>query len=175
MGRPRKASAVLRTSEECNDAMRRLGLAQIEREKWQGALDLAISEAKKKYEARIAAAEAQAKDLEMQLQQWYLGHVEEYERDGRRSVALLYGVMGRRTSPPALKLLNKSWTWAAVLAKLRDKFGGKFLRLREPEVDKDQVKQELAPERLREFGLRLEQEEVFYAEPDRTKLTAEAA
>ena len=55
------------------------------------------------------------------------------------------------------------------MAKLRDKFGERFLRLREPEVDKDKVKAELPDGRLKEFGLKVEQEETFYAEPDRTR------
>ncbi len=169
MGRPRKASAELASPRDCEDAMRRLGLAQIRLEGLQASLDRAITAEKGKYEASIGKADAEVKDLELQLQQYYLAHVEELERDGRKSVQLLYGAMGRRLSPPALKLLNRSWTWAAVMAKLRDKFGEKFLRLREPEVDKDKVKAELPDGRLKEFGLKVEQDEVFYAEPDRTR------
>src|SRR5581483_12979 len=94
---------------------------------------------------------------------------ETLERDGRRSLQLYWGVIGRRLSPPSLRLLNKSWTWSAVMARLRDRFGARYLRVKEPEVDKEAVKSEIAPERLKEFGLRLESEEQFFAEPNRDR------
>lgn len=175
MGRPRKASAVLGSQRECEDAMRRLGLAQIRLERLQGDVDRGVMEAKALFENPIAKAADEAKDLELQLQQYYLAHVEEFEREGRRSVALLYGVMGRRQSPPALKLLNKSWTWAAVLVRLREKFRDRFIRMKDPEVDKDAVKAAIAAAEIdgERFGLKVEQEDVFYAEPDRAKVEVE--
>lgn len=152
--------------------MRRLGLAQIRLEGLQGLVDGGITVVKSQYEKPIAKAADEAKDLELQLQQYYLAHVEEFEREGRRSVALLYGVMGRRQSPPALKLLNKSWTWAAVLVRLKDKFRDRFVRMKDPEVDKDLVKAAIAAGEIagERFGLKVEQEDVFYAEPDRAKV-----
>jgi phage host-nuclease inhibitor protein Gam len=169
VGRPIKPSAVLGSIEECNGALRRLLLATLRRERLQCDREQAVVVATHKYEESIAKALAEEKDLGAQLQHYYMGHLAELEKDGRKSVELTYGVMGRRASPPALKLLNKAWTWGLALVKLQEKFGRKYLRLKDPEIDKEAVKQEIAPERLKEFGLRLEQEEVFYAEPDRKR------
>lgn len=172
MARPRKPKVVLASIDEANDAMRRLGLAVIRGELFQAALDREITAAKKRYAKLIATVAEEAKDLEAQLQHYYLGRVEEIERDGRRSLELLYGVMGRRTSPPALKLLNKSWTWAAVMVRLRDNFGDRFIRRKDPEIDKEAVKDGIGAEKLCAFGLKVEQDDVFYAEPDRAKVEA---
>ena len=50
---------------------------------------------------------------------------------------------------------------------LREKFGDRFLRTRDPEVDKDLVKAELPAAELGVYGLKLDQDETFYAEPAR--------
>ena len=55
-----------------------------------------------------------------------------------------------------------------VLARaLRERFGDRFLRLADPEIDKDLVKSELTSEQLGDCGLRLDQDERFFAEPAR--------
>ncbi len=169
MGRPRKASVRLGSLSACDQAMRDLLAATLRREALEGQMEAEIAAAKWAHERGIAAAVEEAKDLECALQQYWLEHVEDLESNGRRSVEMYWGVMGRRASPPALKLLNKSWTWAAVMERLREKFGTKYLRLKEAEVDKDAVKAGIAEERLNQFGLKLAQDEVFFAEPDRAR------
>jgi phage host-nuclease inhibitor protein Gam len=167
MARPKKATNELGNLEDCNAAMYRLLLSTLNREKLVAARDLQVAAAQKLFEHDIDADTGNIADLTAQLQQYYVTHIDACEQDGRKSVQLTYGVMGTRLSPPALKLLNKSWTWAAVLAKLREVMGDRFLRQRDPEVDKDAVKQEIPEERLKDYGLKLAREETFYAEPQR--------
>ena len=167
MGRPKRASVELGTIADCQAAMGGLLAAVTDLETLTAERDMAVAAASKKFESPMDDAKMRRDDLSAALKTYYMAHVEELEKDGRRSVQLANGVMGRRMSPAKLMLVNRSWTWAAVLVRLREKFGSRFLRLRDPEIDKDLVKAELAIEELRALGLKLEQDETFYAEPAR--------
>lgn len=171
MARPRKGSAELTTSEDANLALRALLEAQVELEKLQGALDLARAEATARFEKRIDEWKAKAGDLEVQLQNWYMANAKELEKGGKRSVQLHYGVIGRRLGAPALKVLNRAWTWTSILVRLKSLYGDRFLhKPPEPKIDRDLIKKELTADELAECGLKVEQEENFYAEPDRARL-----
>jgi hypothetical protein len=98
-------------------------------------------------------------------------HLAECERDSKKSLQLKHGVIGRRLSPPALRLLNKSWTWSAVLTKLQSLLPDQFVRHKDPEIDKDKIKSEMGAGTLKEYGLKLEQDESFYAEIQRPPQT----
>lgn len=169
MARPKKPSGELGSVEECNAAMQRVLLLTLQLEGLRADRDQAIAQMSAKYEPSIDKALAEKQDIEAQLQQYYMAHLREVEKDGKRSLALYWGTIGRRATPPALRLLNKSWTWRTVLVKLREKYGSRFLRMREPEPDKDLVKAELDTDALRECGLKLDQDEVFFCEPDRQR------
>jgi phage host-nuclease inhibitor protein Gam len=179
MARPRKTSVVLKTLADCDDAMLALKVAMLERESLEAARDKAVAGITEKYAPEVRAQVDLAKELELRLQNFYMEHVDDLEKDGRKSVKLAHGVMGRRLGAAKLSLANKSWTWQAVVARLAEKFGDRFLRTSEPEVKKDEVKraEDVDAKTLRECGLKLEQGEDFYAEPTRTAATgtAEAA
>lgn len=164
MARPRKTSAELSTLDECTAAMRELLDVTLDLEKTQAIRDQAAAAAMKPFEARINRGAERKADLERQLQNYYMAHLKDLERDGKKSVGLTYGVMGRRLSPPGLRLLNRAWTWTASLVRLQEKFGDRFLRLADPEIDKEKVKAEIPEEDLGEFGLKIHQEEKFFIE-----------
>jgi phage host-nuclease inhibitor protein Gam len=167
MGRPKKATATLESLGECSRAMRQLLLATLDAEKKTADRDRAVAAILKDYEGSLTTLAAKRDDLELQLRNYYMAHLDEVEKDGRRSVQLTNGIMGRRTSPSALKLLNKSWTWAAVREAIRAKWGTAFLRFEDPEPDKDKIKAEILEEQLGECGLKLHQDENFYVELER--------
>ena len=172
MARPRKASETLDSIEECQEAMRCLKLAAIEQERLEGARDVKVTRITEEYAGDIALQVTARSNVEPALQNYYMAHLEELEKDGKKSVQLTHGVMGRRLGTAALKLLNKSWTWESVLARLREVFGARFVRLAEPEVDKPAVKKaDLSADQLKAVGLKVEQAESFFAEPDRTATT----
>jgi phage host-nuclease inhibitor protein Gam len=166
-GRPKKASIVLTSMDDCTATMAGLLVAVTELEKLVATRDQAVAAASARYEVDIDSWRAKKADLELALRNYYMAHVEEMEHGGRKSVQLPNGVMGRRLSPPKLTLLNRAWTWAASLVKLRSKYGERFLRTRDPEIDKDLVKAELDEAGLKEVGLAIDQDEVFFAEPAR--------
>ncbi len=169
MARPKTPTKTLESIAECTAAMRELLNATLEQERLETDRDQAASAVMKSYEARIGRAAETRSDIEQQLQQYYLTHLKEVEKDGKKSISLTYGEMGRRLTPAALKLLNRAWTWAAVLAKLQERFKMKFVRVADPEVDKEKVKAEIAEADLAEFGLKLQQDEKFFVEVTRPK------
>lgn len=164
MARARKPKVELESLDDCIRAMRKLLLATLDHEKAITFRDQQVAQVMKEWERPIVRAAETIAELEAQLQQYYLTHLKEIEANGRKSLPLEYGVMGRRLGNPALKLLNRAWTWSAVLAKLRASFGERFLRPRDPEINKDKVKAELAANELREHGLKIQQDEDFYVE-----------
>jgi phage host-nuclease inhibitor protein Gam len=167
MARPKKSTIELKSLDECTKAMADLLVATTDIETLTAERDRAVAAASAEFEAYLDGAKEKQADLTLALRDYYYAHVGELEKSGARSVQLVNGVMGRRTSPPKLMLLNRNWTWGTVLVRLRERFGARFLRLSEPEIDKDLVKAELAVEELKALGLRLDQDEKFYAEPTR--------
>ncbi len=159
--------AALGSIEECNEAMRALLLVTTEIEKLTAWRDEAAAAAMEPFDALLQTVREQAKELEEQLHTYYMAHLAEIEKGGTRSLRLLYGVIGRRFGNIALRLLNRSWTWETAREAVRVKWGIDFLAFQEPEINKDKVKAEIPEERLSECGLKLHQEERFYAEPDR--------
>ncbi len=166
MGRPKKIQRELLTVEDCTAAMGRLLAATIEAEKVVAERDLAIAAASARFEPRLDEARQTAAEMTAALEGYYYAHVQEIEASGRKSLQLVNGVMGRRDNPPALKPLNRRWTWAAIKQAVRAGLGLEYLRQPEPELDRDKLKT-LGNEKLREFGMKVESDETFYIEPER--------
>jgi phage host-nuclease inhibitor protein Gam len=169
VARPRKASGELNSLAECTDAMRRLLLAATRKERIQAERDETMARLFKTYEKDLTAAVEEEKDLTLQLQQYYMAHMKECEIGGRKSIELTYGVIGRRTVPASLRLLNKAWTWPAVLVRLREAFGDAYVRKFDPEIDKEAVKSKIPEADLALYGLKLEQGQTFYIELTRAE------
>ena len=167
MARPRKVSRTLESLEECNEVMRKLLIAQVDLERTTAERDGAIAAIMQLHEKRIQSLKVKSADLELQLKNYYMTHLKGVEKNGQRSIQLANGVMGRRKGNPALALLNRSWTWHAVLVQLREEYGDAYIKLADPVVDKDKVKTDLSDEDLEEVGLKKKQAERFFAEPFR--------
>lgn len=71
---------------------------------------------------------------------------------------------GYRLHPPALKLLNRKWSWDAVLEAAKRAFPGRFVRSEET-LQKDSMKAELTDDQLIAVGLRVDQVETFGVTP----------
>ena len=168
-GRPKIPTSEILSEEQANAAMLEMLTAQVELEKLQGAMDLARAAATTKFEKDLDARKSRLADLTEQLQTWYLAYAEVPEN--RKSITLAHGVIGDRISPPALKPLNRKWSWKAIGAVLQSKYGAKFFHAAEtPKPDKDKIRAELDDEQLKVCGLKVEQDEEFYIELDRTTL-----
>jgi phage host-nuclease inhibitor protein Gam len=87
----------------------------------------------------------------------------------KKSLDLTFGVIGYRASSK-LRLLSKV-TWEAVLQNLRDFDLREFIRVKE-EPDKEALKG-LPPERLKELGCKVVQEDTFFYELSEQALAPE--
>ena len=115
------------------------------------------------------------------VQAWAEANPQEFV--ARKSVEFPAGKVGFRTGTPKLKTLT-GWTFARVLEKLQGlAWGAAFVRIKS-EVDKEGIiaaysGQSLQPAELREIGVKVEQDEAFFIEPDLTpfsnRVTQEAA
>ncbi len=174
MGRPKKASAEIASIEDAARVMRGLLISEVELEKLQGAMDLARAEATAKFEKPIDAEKAHISDLTRQLKTFYMANHKELEKDGNKSVRLAFGILGRRLGQPVLKPRNRSWTWAAIAIKLRSIYNTQYFNPQPPAtVNKDLVRKELNEEQLAACGLKVDQDENFFVETDRTALGVE--
>jgi phage host-nuclease inhibitor protein Gam len=107
------------------------------------------------------------------LRSWAESHPGEFPR-GRKSIALLGGVVGFRLGTPRLALLSRAFKWEGVVELLKQKGWTSFIRTK-AEPDKDGLLAQRERYNLREIGLKVVQEESFYAEPRLTAAEAAAA
>jgi len=161
-----KAHEVLTTLEDCERVMGQLRLATMSRQLNLTGKEADLAQIEESYGPKLAALDEQIADYTGRLQDYYMTHLTEVEADGKKSVQLRHGIMGRRLKPPALKLIGRAWNWATVAAAVGERLGKRYLRWQAPEVDKEALKNAgIEPDRLRECGLKIDQEEVFFAEP----------
>jgi phage host-nuclease inhibitor protein Gam len=167
VGRPKKAGKVLVSIEECVLTMADLLIAITDIEALIAERDQAVAASSARFEFSIDNAKARKLEAEMALQNYYYTHLAELERGGAKHYDLANGVMGRRVDPPALKPLNKAWTWEAIKVRVRELWPGKYFHEpKAPELDKELLKT-LPAEDLKKAGMKTEAGETFYAEPAR--------
>jgi hypothetical protein len=129
--------------------------------------DRDVAQTSAKYEDRLDDARLRKVDLETALERYYYEHVTEIEAGGVKHVALANGRFGRRANPPALKPLNRKWTWKAITVRVREVLGKKYFHEpKEPDLDRDALKI-LDADVLKDVGLKVESEDTFYCEPAR--------
>lgn len=168
MGRPRKSTgAELVSIGDCERTMATLLVAITDIETLIAEKDMAVASASAKFEGVLDDAKARRIEAEVALRNYYYAHAAEIEKGGAKHCQLANGVMGRRFNPPALQPLNRKWGWKEIRVAVRERWGALYFHdAKAPEIDKEKLK-ELTAEQLATAGLRVKNEEVFYAEPAR--------
>ena len=109
--------------------------------------------------------------LEQDIKDYCEFHQEDFEKEKTR--LLTFGKIGFRKSSKLATL--KGWTWAKVLAKLKELARLEFVRTKE-EVNKDAIKQaDMGAKVLQSFGCQIIDEESFWFEPDQKAIEQENA
>jgi len=105
------------------------------------------------------------------LKKWAEKHPEEFA--DKRSIESPAGVMGFRTNPPSLGLIDGE-TWEAVLVRFENsRYMKKYIRTKS-EIDKQsllQDREELGSVTLKAAGLEVLQKDVFFVEPNMAEAT----
>ena len=87
----------------------------------------------------------------------------------RRSLSCLHATIGFRLSPARVERIGREWDWSKIARQLAElPWGARYLRQPEPELNKEALladRRELAPEQLREAGLKILQQERFFILP----------
>jgi phage host-nuclease inhibitor protein Gam len=176
----KKAKAVTTTIETRDDLEGVFGeyaVQVIELDRLTVQMELEIAAVRKKYEEPMAQRKATGDALFDDLQAYAVLHPEVF--GDKKSLELLHGTLGFRTCPPRVLQVpgvKVDHTLAAIAAQ---GMAGELIRIKR-ELDKDAVLAKVAQARgmgpeeaaaaaagLAAVGLRVEQGELFYAEPKR--------
>jgi len=149
------ADAVLR--EACVDAAR---LSRVE-----GELNAELTAVRERYEAVITELRARLEAAKASLERFAASRMADFA--AARTRDLVHGRIGWRLTPPAVKPINRKWTWASVLDVIEGA-GRKlahWVRVKR-EVDKEAILADYAASRvgdtdLAAVGLRIAQDEQF--------------
>jgi phage host-nuclease inhibitor protein Gam len=136
--------------------------------------DKHIQRIQDEYQPEIAGTEEEMQTLLVQAERYAETHREELFPGKEKTAETELASYGFRLHPPALKPLNRKWTWDAVLAAVKRSFDGRFVKTEEKLV-KDSLKAELSEGQLATVGLRLEQPETFGVTPKVDGAQTEAA
>lgn len=162
----------IKTWAQADAGLRELGLCQAQIEQLGGRLDQGITRLKERAAKLSAPLQKRAVTLEQELAAFWADHAPEVAP--HRSVKLTFGSFGVRSSR-AVALLKK-WTEQKVIEALAAADGlRRFLRIAKPTLNRLAVlgapAEELAS--LEKCGIRVEERESFFAEPDRARLAPE--
>ncbi len=124
--------------------------------------DQLILEANERYAADIARYTAAMEAEADALRAWALAHPDEFAK--RKSLDLASAVIGFRTDPPKVALLNRSWTWDKVTSLLASQ-APEFVRTKQ-EVNKEAILDAYASNQtdLSAYGIKVTQSEQFFVE-----------
>jgi phage host-nuclease inhibitor protein Gam len=126
-----------------------------------------IQKIRDEYEINTYLARTTKGLLEKELEKFCINNKAEFA--ALRSKELVHGTVGFRTTPPKVALLNRKYKWDTVLELLKKvRFGKEYIRARE-EVDKDSIlasyaAKEIDDAKLAAVGIKIDQEEKFYAD-----------
>jgi len=175
--RKKTPRTTIKTRDDLEGVFGEYATLVIELDRLTAQMELEIAAVRKKYEDRLAARKEPAEALFADLQAYATLNPDVF--GGRRSIELLHGTLGFRTCPPKVLQVpgvKVEHTLAAVEVR---GLGGTWIRTRR-DLDKAAVLASVAQAReagpeaadrmaadLAAVGLRVEQDEVFFAEPKR--------
>ncbi|MGA2540574.1 MAG: host-nuclease inhibitor Gam family protein [Verrucomicrobiota bacterium] len=167
--RIKNSQPVIRSREAMESLIGEIAALQNQKRLLTAAMDGQIQSIREQYEAQLAAQnEALGQKME-HARVW--SEANPHEFGAARSIETVHGTVGWRTGQPALKTLP-GWTFDRVLQTLKTAGALDYIRVKE-EVHKQNLlsdRESIGPERLREIGLRVVQEETFFVEPKLTEV-----
>ena len=166
---------VIQTRDEAEGVMNALALIATNKRIIAARMDKELLAVQEKYSGQLTECDAVITSEAKKLEAWANAHPEEFPRN-KKSIELLAGTIGFRIDTPSVALLNRTFTWAKVLAFIKAKRWRKFIRVK-IEVDKDAILKRAGTlekptkfqrETLPEMGLKIVQAENFFVEPKLT-------
>ncbi|MDB6022913.1 MAG: Mu Gam family protein [Pedosphaera sp.] len=160
------SKVAIRSREEAEAALGRLAKATAEQKVFKNVLEQAFQAAREQFQPSIEAAQATIDAEKMALEMWASENAGEF--GDKKSLDMLHGTIGFRLGQRQVKL-RSGMTWEKVKERLGAFRKGIYLRMK-PEVDKeailrDEAAGELATSDQSTMGVRVAQEEDFFANP----------
>lgn len=150
--------------QEFEDAMAGYAKAALRENELMQIIETEMQHVRERYRGELAYLGEQKRCM-MELIQTYCKEQKNTLFCKRRSLSTLYGTVGYRLGTPKLKTL-RGVNWKLVLEKLREQLPDYVRRTEEPAKDlllADRHKEKVAP-RLREIGIEVVQDEIFFIE-----------
>jgi len=163
--RTSKPAIEIRDREHCDAVLRDMCTATAQLQAAEGMLNDELTRVRERYESAIAAARGQVKELTAAVEAFAIKHRSEFGQ--AKTLTLLHGKLQFRVTPPAVRQLNRKWSWDSILATVE--MAGERLAAwvrTKHELNKDQVLADYAAETVDDtdlagFGLRVVQTEQF--------------
>lgn len=154
----------LKTLEDVNAVILNIAVLNSQIEKHEAAMNENLLKVKQLYEPRINERKKKVEEYEKQLAAF--GKVNRKLFKEERSKKLTYGTVGYNYSKPALKLLNKNWTWDRVKEKIQDLFSTRYVKV-ETTIIKNKMLSDadagiLSQDKLETCGVKVTRSESFF-------------
>ncbi len=161
--RIKKTRPVIRTRAAMESLIGEIAALQNQLRLLAAAMDGQVQSIRQQYQAPLAA-QNEALDLKMeQARVWCEANPREF--GAARAIEMAHGTVGWRAGQPTLKTLP-GWTFDRVEQTLKTAGALGYIRVNE-EVHQQNLlsdREAIGPEKLREIGLRVVQEETFFVE-----------
>ena len=163
-----QASApAIQTRQQLDAVLENIAHLQRERDELYLAQEKEIAAVRQSYRTPLAEMEHYL-DLETSwAEAWAQGNPGAFAAD--RSLACAHATIGFRATPPRIERASRRWTWSRIARTLAGlAWGQRYLRVPEPEVDKEALLADLArlsPVELRNAGMQIVQGERFFITP----------
>ncbi|MCL1856495.1 MAG: host-nuclease inhibitor Gam family protein [Kiritimatiellaeota bacterium] len=137
-------------------------------------LDKEIAAVKERYAEKIATAEGALVPVAEAIEEWAALHPSEFEP--KKSIELVGGRIGYRTTPPAVRMIKGVREETAIARILASQYRAIYAR-ETPEIARDVILADYAAGTVKDsilekLGLRIHRQETFFIDPDQTKTEA---
>ena len=161
----KKKESTLKSWDEADEKIKRLGGLQIEKTRLEGELQTKVNELKAEYTAKAGLLAAEAKEIEKDITRFCEQHKDEFLKT--RNKKLNFGTVSYRL------VERVSYTNAeSVIKAIKHLNLDHVLRIKE-EIDKDEIKT-LDANILTKIGVSIVKEDKISIDPDMVKLAAAA-
>ncbi len=170
------AAPAIETRQHLDAVLENIARLQCERDELYHAQEKEIAAVRQRYRAPLAEMEHYLVVETGWAESWARAHPGAFAAD--RTLACAHATIGFRATPPRIERASRRWTWSRIALTLAGlAWGGRYLRVPPPEVDKEALLADLAdlsPLELRNAGIKVVQGERFFITPHSNAETASA-
>jgi len=164
---PPPAAPAIQTRAQLDAVLENIVHLQRAREELRRAQENEIAAIRQRYRAPLTEMDHYL-DLETSwAESWARAHPEAFAAD--RSLACAHATVGFHAEPTRIERASRRWTWSRIALALGGlAWGKRYLRIPEPEVEKEALLADLphlSPLELRNAGIKVVQGERFFIMP----------